>query len=96
MDTGEVKKAIKELEGRIEIANAYLPGNSEWPESLKTALEALEKQIPKKLEIRTTTSSNGIPITLAKCQVCGIICERRDYYCQNCGQALEWPEAWNE
>lgn len=58
-------------------------------EAVNVALKALEKQIPKKVRITTSTK---------RCSVCGrqlsgignIHPERN--YCQRCGQAIDWEE----
>jgi hypothetical protein len=57
--------------------------------ALDMAIAALEKQIPKKVRITTSTK---------RCSVCGrqlsgignIHPERN--YCQRCGQAIDWEE----
>ena len=58
-------------------------------EAINIALEALAKQIPKKVRITTSTK---------RCATCGrqlsgignIHPERN--YCQRCGQAIDWTE----
>ena len=55
-------------------------------DNARTAIEALEKQLPKK------PKKNG---DLA-CS-CGLIIQRKNritclYYCHNCGQRLDWSE----
>ena len=58
-------------------------------EAVNVALKAIEKQIPKKVRITTSTK---------RCSVCGrqlsgignIHPERN--YCQRCGQAIDWKE----
>lgn len=57
--------------------------------ALDMAISALEKQIPKKVRVTTSTK---------RCSVCGrqlsgignIHPERK--YCQKCGQAIDWEE----
>ena len=59
-------------------------------EAMEMAFSALEKQIPKKVRITTSTK---------RCSVCGrqlsgignIHPERK--YCQKCGQAIDWGES---
>lgn len=57
-------------------------------ESLKIAAEALEKQIPKKVNIslRGTTDYN----TSCHCPACRSIVGNNRAYCSSCGQALYW------
>jgi tRNA(Ile2) C34 agmatinyltransferase TiaS len=58
-------------------------------EAQEKAIEALKKQVPKKVRITTSTK---------RCSVCGrqlssignIHPERN--YCQSCGQAIDWTE----
>jgi len=58
-------------------------------EAFDMAISALEKQIPKKVRVTTSTK---------RCSVCGrqlsgignIHPERK--YCQKCGQAIDWEE----
>ena len=53
----------------------------EW--AMELAVEALQKQIPKK----------PIPDGYKdKCPVCGLIVKFGEYYCKGCGQKLRWDE----
>lgn len=54
------------------------------------AIEALEKQIPKKV-IWKHFDSSGDPLPLPYCSTCGRSVMRSDY-CDNCGQRLDWSE----
>ena len=70
-----------------EVAGMSLPWNDRHYEALQMALSALEKQIPMKVRITTSTK---------RCSVCGrqlsgignIHPERN--YCQGCGQKICW------
>lgn len=78
MDEKKVREAIDFIKTLITAGN----GN----ERLRTAIEALEKQLPKK------PKKNG---DLA-CS-CGLIIQRKNrrtclHYCHNCGQAIDWSE----
>ena len=83
MITNEAIQAVKEVTGMS------LPWNDRHYEALQMALSALEKQIPKKVRITTSTK---------RCATCGrqlsgignIHPERR--YCQRCGQAIDWED----
>ena len=83
---------IQEAEQRI---NRMLSGDQNdlylWKcedrEALRMAISALEKQIPKKVRVTTSTK---------RCSVCGRqlsgignIHPKRNY-CQKCGQAFDW------
>ena len=56
-----------------------------WKEQIKvwkTAISALEKQIPKK---PSETDK-------ARCIHCGCVVNRNERFCKNCGQALDWSD----
>jgi hypothetical protein len=66
-----------------------------WPQSnysmlreaLKMAKEAIEKQIPSKVQNIKTTPNN----TFASCPSCGLSVIKVNY-CQRCGQKFDWGE----
>lgn len=65
----------------------------------KTAVEALEKQIPRKPVGEVTTSpvkiGNGVfkeGTTIHHCPNCSGLIPRIYKYCGHCGQALEWGD----
>lgn len=68
---------------------------SNWPsshytmlcEALEIAIEALEKQIPKRAELIDRTYDEA-----RKCPNCGNITSYlgKEFYCKKCGQKLEW------
>ena len=81
-----LKEAIKIL----EIAKAEVEWNYslDYAIAIATAIEALEKQIPKK----PITTKDG-----NKSCSCGLVVQTgyiRNclYYCDNCGQAIDWSE----
>lgn len=73
---GIVKCAIGEVEWNYPL---------DYAEAFEVAIEALEKQIPKK-------------VTKSACPSCNRIFlfrhgeKRKGDYCDNCGQALDWSE----
>ncbi len=98
MDEKKIREAIKEFEiekqtyeDMIFYCKRFEPKNDcgryeEKIEICKTAIEAMEKQLPKK------PKKNG---DLA-CS-CGLIIQRKNrrtclHYCHNCGQAIDWSE----
>lgn len=69
------------------------------PEALKIAAAALDKQIPKKPELR---AMDGFDIEVAAslcCPTCGgsvtnyWVRGAKPKHCQFCGQAIDWEEA---
>lgn len=103
MDEKKVREAIEYLSGYIQ-SNINLMEKIEgivWigEEPCKTAIEALEKQLPKK------TRENGMQDGLIRkikyytCPTCGncllteMMNERQNTsYCWDCGQKLDWSE----
>ena len=64
---------------------------SVFGEALTTAINALEKQIPKKLKDYTQPQYGCIPV----CGVCNGIMDLMQgdlNYCPNCGQAIDWSD----
>ncbi len=52
-------------------------------DNTRTAIEALEKQLPKKLE-----ENRGA----FRCANCGALTLCKNRYCKGCGQRLDWSE----
>ena len=77
------EEAIKTIEIAIDEVEWDYP--MEYSIAFKAAIEALEKQIPKK-------------VTKSACPSCNRIFlfrhseKRKGDYCDNCGQALDWSE----
>ena len=73
------EEAIKTIQ--IAIAEVELNYPLDYSIAFKTAIKALEKQIPKKLK------DNG----WLYCPFCGrdVLMDKFDY-CTHCGQALDW------
>ena len=91
-------EAIKILQRdlQIQLENKALPDGIE---AIQIAIQALEKQIPKKP--RKTDSYRGIlkRVHAYVCPTCGNAClekymnERQDtMFCWNCGQKLDWED----
>ena len=74
----------------------------ELAEAMKMAIQALEKQIPKKIEIRKATNDDieselrdfitvkGRICRCPSCRCCIHISELK--YCWECGQKLDWSD----
>lgn len=62
-------------------------------EALDWAIEAVEKQIPKKPEITATGN-----LVKTRCNICGFINSYVDWhtaqykYCPSCGNAIDWSK----
>ena len=94
-----IEKAIEQLEDLIKEAESHMTGNKiddEIPIDDKTALEmaiqALEKQVPKKPIVKTSYIC-GKKYYCSECKhyICAD-CNTKKSYCSNCGQALDWSD----
>lgn len=107
MDEKKVREAIKALEvtinigkQKIEYNKTFEPKNDNEPieksiEYAKIAIEALEKQLPKKVEMLTEYRDlNGnLMCFKAFCPSCGRVVESyRNKNCHVCTQVLDWSE----
>jgi hypothetical protein len=102
MDEKKIKEAIELI--RMEINALEGLGNCRRVIEAKrkkhialynTAIEALEKQLPKKAEYEGGFSNNGFTrYRMAKCPDCDRWHSSRDeiIYCSKCGQRLDWSE----
>jgi len=105
-----IEKAIEQLEDLTKEAESHMTGNKiddEIPIDDKTALEmaiqALEKQVPKKIpavktpcHVKAFDSDTETVYTYScvNCPVCSkwIVANVNHKYCQYCGQALDWSD----
>ena len=95
------QEALKELQNNLQVAIQDQDGlNPEYErqqiDSLQIALEALEKQIPKKPLIWRGIKTPESPIPFDdwgyECPCCGNQeIDYPDHHCE-CGQALDWRE----
>ena len=88
-------EAIKELHA-IRPRGGIIP--QKRAEALDVAIQALEKQIPKKPEYEGDGYADGeLVYDYAKCPICGHDFEYgiNDWgceYCSDCGQKLDWSD----
>ena len=103
MNNMTIEKAIEQLEDLIKEAESHMTGNKiddEIPIDDKTALEmaiqALEKQIPKKVIWENAKNGKIYAFYWACCPNCGNdICDEENEefkFCSDCGQALDWSD----
>ena len=91
-----IEEAKKQLEELIQDRKSFICGGDDEIykadiEALKTAISALEKQIPKKPLSGIDFMGNEFRI----CCDCSAIVrdgEWRANYCPDCGQALDWSD----
>ena len=82
-------EAIKLIENDLKLHPKDL--SSKYKNGLRMAIQALEKQIPKKLKEHTQSQYGCIPV----CGVCNGIMDLMQgdlNYCPNCGQKLDWSD----
>ena len=84
-------EAIKILQRdlQIQLENKALPDGIE---AIQIAIQALEKQIPKKVQLRHIRKFDGFYD--GECPTCGNSvsrdCDGTDNFCPDCGQKLDW------
>lgn len=100
MDEKKVREAIEELKDDINVYESMIRDNKSVTslcarlkakiENLTIAIEALEKQLPKKVVDKTLAKDNGIVVGyIGKCPCCNEIIEDTTNVC-DCGQKLNW------
>ena len=88
------EEAIKTIE--IAIAEVEWNYPMEYAIAFETAIEALDKQIPKKPQYEDVDNIYGA--IKRTCTACGDVCmvskgaKPYEHYCRQCGQALDWNE----
>lgn len=93
MEEKKVREAIKYF--KIMLLDMEGMGFKYIPKYYETAIEALEKQLPMKVEYEGGFSNNGFTrYRMAKCPDCDRWHSSRDeiIYCSKCGQRLDWSE----
>ena len=87
-------EAIKELQDNVDLPYGVTVSD----EASKIAIQAIEKQIPKKPEYEADGYADGeLVYDYAKCPICGHDFEYgiNDWgckYCSDCGQKLDWSD----
>lgn len=89
MDEKKVSEAIEVIKGYRRL-DEYM-NNTERLPYCDMAIEALEKQLPKKpIEIKETYTSKIGEFRVAKCPNCGEEVSDRFNVCLECRQNLDW------
>lgn len=92
MDVKKVREAIEDFQGLAEL---FQNKDSVVVEHCNIAIEALEKQLPKKVEMRTVYNDFDGCLICYKgfCPSCGGAVESYgNKSCHNCTQMLDWSE----
>lgn len=92
MDEKKVREAIETIKSNYPTSGYYM-----LCEALDTAFEALEKQLPKRVDFEEDVAEN----MCVECPSCGsflgyrVDCLDENYQfdnCKHCGQRLDWSE----
>lgn len=90
MDEKKVREAIETIKSNYPTSGYYM-----LCEALDTAIEALEKQLPKRVNYEGAFINSGFTrYQMAKCPTCERWYSSNDEinYCSGCGQKLDWSE----
>lgn len=92
-DIKEIKNAIKRFKICLNVCDDCMTCG-EHDEALEVALEALEKQIPKKaVNVNYKRDFNGsIIVKRGNCPICNDEVNNVYNYCIECGQKIDWSE----
>ena len=93
MDEEKVREAIEDIKELSEWLREE--GSIRGAEHCDTAIEALEKQLPKKPEMRITYNDFDGRLICYKgfCPSCGGVVESyRNESCHHCTQMIDWSE----
>lgn len=88
----------EEAIGILKVAVAEFEGNYPMNYAVETAIQALEKQVPKKPLYRETEYyahkfAKGIKAPFCECSRLAVDEENDCFtYCPDCGQALDWSD----
>ena len=106
MKTELIKRAIESAQNRKfklskdlehNISDLHRKKANGQKEVMQVTIEALEKQIPKKIKVcKTPNTSFGKARTYYVCPNCGakMCCDWK--FCFECGQALDWSEEYEQ
>lgn len=98
----EIERVIAILKDYYKTVSMCLTSDDceEHNKAIDLAINALEKQIPKKIYHRQWVGIDGVPYDL--CPTCrtnlctdGIFPNKKENYCGNCGQKLDWSYKHN-
>lgn len=99
MDEKKVRNILYDLVKILEIAEEIETETLDFKnipvENLEVVIEALEKQLPKKVNYEGAFINNGFTrYRMAKCPTCERWYSSNDEnnYCSGCGQKLDWSE----
>lgn len=83
----DIEKAI-EWQKSLKDSHIYAPKGREVGTACDMAIEALEKQIPKKYKLIHPCKS----VNYYQCPACDGLLHINENYCGNCGQFMDWSD----
>lgn len=87
MNEKKVREAIETIKSNYPTSGYYM-----LCEALDTAIEALEKQLPKEAVKRSLVKDNGIVVgAVGRCPCCNEIIDDTMTVC-DCAQKIDWSE----
>lgn len=93
MDEKKVREAIELIDGIIEVEVILPEGVGDINKALDLAIEALKKQLPKKLVEYHYEEPGEEPYIKYGCgNGCRMQPTRSSKYCNQCGQRIDWSE----
>lgn len=99
MDEKKVREAIYCMKASIgetmceECVNYYKCDHTKMDDMIRTAIEALGKQLPKKLIEHHYEEPGETPYVKYGCgNGCNMQPSRSSKYCNQCGQRIDWSE----
>ena len=87
MDEKKVREAIELIDGIIEVVVILPEGGGDINKALDLAIEALEKQLPKKPIVVSNTCYNRY-----QCPRCNDYICKREPICLKCEQPIDWTK----
>ena len=89
-------ESIKKLKQHFEYLKHYWKPHPDYEtmDAIGYAIQALERQIPKKVNLRHIRKYDGFDD--GECPNCGMSvsreCDGNDVFCPDCGQKLDWSD----
>ena len=94
MTESEAVEKLKNMRLFMQITNSKHKFAEDDYKANEMAMQALEKQIPKKVQLRHIRKFDGFDD--GECPICGGSvsrdCDGIDIFCPDCGQRLDWSD----
>ena len=94
MTESEAIELVNKLYANITSSANNIIKTDDYIEFVRIAINAVEKQIPKKVNLRHIRKYDGFDD--GECPNCGMSvsrdCDGDDVFCPDCGQKLDWSD----